>query len=132
LAEGNGSFSNLHLAGLVLGVPFILKKILPIISRGGLKTYIFLVVVTGVPIAVAYWTYMSQRPDRKNFKVTLPGRPIEHYIVIKDPELKEKYNGKKKIPMQIFYDAYFEGKIDFNPELHGGEWCERCCAMTRP
>jgi sphingolipid C9-methyltransferase len=120
LAEGNGSFSNLHLAALVLGVPYVLKRILPIVSRGGFKTYVFLVIVTGIPVTIAYWTYMSQRPDRKNFKVNLPGRNIEHYITIKDPELKELYNGKKKIPMQVFHDAYFEGKIDFNEDLMGG------------
>ena len=57
---------------------------------------------------------MSMYGPRKNQKVQLPGRNIEEYITIKDPELKAKYFGKEKIPMQVFHDAYFEGKIDFN------------------
>ncbi|KAI6004368.1 sphingolipid C9-methyltransferase [Pisolithus orientalis] len=117
LAEGNGYFSNTHLAILVLGVPFFVKRILPIVSRGGFKTYVFLVVVLGVPITVAYWTVASMYGKRKNLKVILPTRDIEEYITIKDEQLKSLYHGKEKIPMQIFHDAYFDGKIDFNGDV---------------
>ena len=118
LAEGNGYFSNLHLAALVLGVPFVLKRVIPIVNRGGLKTYIFLVVILGLPITVAYWTVSSMYGKRKNQKVILPSKEIEEYITINDPELKALYHGKEKIPMQVFHDAYFEGKIDFNGMVH--------------
>lgn len=57
---------------------------------------------------------MSMYGPRKNEKVALPGKDIEEYITIHDPELKAKYHGKEKIPMQIMHDAYFDGKIDFN------------------
>lgn len=57
---------------------------------------------------------MSMYGPRKNEKVKLPERNIEEYITIHDPELKAKYHGREKIPMQLFHDAYFEGKIDFN------------------
>lgn len=116
LAEGNGSFSNLHLAGLVVGVPYLLKWFLPIFNRGGLKTYLFLLVVSGVPTTIAYWTVMSHIGGRRNEKVRLPGKDIEEYINIKDEELKRLYKGKDKIPMQLFHDAYFDGKVDFNGE----------------
>lgn len=49
-------------------------------------------------------------PVRSN--VIMPGKPIEEYLDIKDPALKAKYNGMNKIPLQLFYDAYFEGKIE--------------------
>jgi len=114
LAEGISTFNNLHLAACVLVVPYIVKSFLPIVSRGGFKTYLFLLVVTGVPTTVAYWTAMSNYGARKNEKVVLPGKDIESYITIHDPELKKQYSGKNKIPMQIFHDAYFDGKIDFN------------------
>lgn len=114
LAEGNGSFNNIHLAGLVLVVPYFLKWFLPVVNRGGFKTYLFLLVVSGVPTTVAYWTVMSNIGARRNEKVALPGRDIEEYITIKDSELKRLYKGKDKIPMQTFHDAYFDGKIDFN------------------
>ena len=114
LAEGNGSFSNRVLATLVLGLPWLLKRLLPIVSHGGFKTYIFLVAILGVPVTVAYWTLMSMFGPRKNEKVALPGKDIEEYITIHDVELKARYHNKEKIPMQTFHDAYFDGKIDFN------------------
>jgi len=114
LAEGNGSFSNYVLASLVLGLPWLLKRVLPFVNRGGFKTYLFLTALLGVPTTLAYWTLMSMFGPRKNEKVVLPGKDIEEYITIKDPELKARYHGKEKIPMQTFHDAYFDGKIDFN------------------
>jgi hypothetical protein len=114
LAEGNGTFSNYVLASLILGLPWLLKRVLPLISRGGFKTYIFLTTLLGLPITVAYWTLMSMFGPRKNEKVVLPGKDIEEYINIKDPELRARYHGKEKIPMQTFHDAYFDSKIDFN------------------
>jgi len=57
---------------------------------------------------------MSIYGPRKNEKIILPGKPIEEYITIHDPELKARFHGRDKISMQVFHDAYFEGKIDFN------------------
>ncbi|KDQ23374.1 hypothetical protein PLEOSDRAFT_171277 [Pleurotus ostreatus PC15] len=117
LAEGNGAFSNYQLAFCVVVAPYLLKSVLPIVSRGGFKTYLFLLVVTGVPVTVAYWALVSMYGPRKNEKVVLPGKDIEEYIEIKDVELRRLYNGKQKIPMQLFHDAYFEGKIDFKGDV---------------
>ncbi|KAJ8585014.1 sphingolipid C9-methyltransferase [Rhizopogon salebrosus TDB-379] len=117
LAEGNGYFSNAQLAVLVIGVPWLVKRILPIVNRGGLKTYLFLLIITGIPVTVAYWTVASMYGRRRNSKVLMPGKDLEEYITINDPELREKYHGKEKIPMQVFHDAYFEGKIDFNGDV---------------
>ncbi len=114
LAEGNGYFSNAHLAALVLGVPWLVKRTLPVLCHGGIKTYLFLVLLLGIPITAGYWTVMSTYGPRKNQKVQLPGRNIEEYITIKDPELKAKYFGKEKIPMQVFHDAFFDDKVEFN------------------
>lgn len=114
LAEGNGYFSNYHLAGLVIVIPWFVKRLLPLVNRGGFKTYLFLALVLGIPITMAYWTLMSMYGPRKNHKIQLPGRNIEEYITIKDDELKTKYHGKEKIPLQVFHDAFFDDKIDFN------------------
>ncbi|KAJ7160434.1 sphingolipid C9-methyltransferase [Mycena filopes] len=115
LAEGNGQFSNYQLAALVLVVPYLVKSFLPLVSRGGFKTYLFVLLLTGAPTTVAYWALMSNYGARKNDKVVLPGKDIEEYMIIKDAELKKLYHGKNKIPMQVFHDAYFEGKIDLKP-----------------
>ncbi|KAF8955393.1 sphingolipid C9-methyltransferase [Flammula alnicola] len=117
LAEGNGSFSNYHLAALLIVVPYILKTFLPIVKYGGFKTYLFMFFLCGAPTAVGYWAFNSIYGGRRNEKVVLPGKDIEEYITIKDPELKQVFRGKEKIPMQLFHDAYFEGKIDFNGDV---------------
>ncbi|KAL9709510.1 hypothetical protein Ac2012v2_007247 [Leucoagaricus gongylophorus] len=117
LAEGSGSFNNLHLAGLVVAVPYVLKWFLPLFNRGGFKTYVFLLVVSGLPTTIAYWTVMSNIGGRRNQKIVLPGRNIETYITIKDEVLKQLYKGRDKIPMQVFHDAYFDGKVDFNGDV---------------
>ncbi len=59
---------------------------------------------------------MSRVGGRVNEHVKLPGKDIAEYIDIHDEELKKNYHGKNKIPMQIFHDAYFDGKIDFKGE----------------
>jgi hypothetical protein len=84
------------------------------LAKAASKRIIFLVAILGVPITVAYWTLMSIFGPRKNEKVALPGKDIEEYITIHDPELKARYHHKEKIPMQTFHDAYFDSKIDFN------------------
>lgn len=122
LAEGNGSFNNYHFVALIVVVPYIVKTFLPIVKYGGFKTYLFMVVLVGPPTAVAYWALNSIYGSRKNEKVTLPGKNIEEYITIHDPELKQLYKGREKIPMQVFHDAYFDGKIDFN-----GTSCSTFC-----
>jgi hypothetical protein len=114
LAEGNGTFNNLHFAALILVVPYIVKSFIPIVKSGGFKTYLFLLLLTGPLAAMGYWALMSVYGSRRNEKVVLPGKDIEEYITVKDPELKKVYKGKEKIPMQLFHDSYFDGKIDFN------------------
>ncbi|KAG8904238.1 hypothetical protein FRB99_002058 [Tulasnella sp. 403] len=130
-AEGNGSFSNLALAGAVVVVPYFVKKWIPLVNRGGFWTYFVLAVLLGVPVTVGYWTIMSYVGKRKNEKLTFPGKPIEHYITFHDPELKEKYSKGNKIPMQIAYDAYFDGKLSFNGDvLEVLEWRHDWAAFT--
>lgn len=108
-AEGNGSFNNFHLAGLVVVIPLIVSWYI----HFGFYTYIFLTLILGLPITIAYWTVMSTFGPRKNEYVRFPGKPIEEYITIKDAELRSKYHGKNKIPMELFHEAFFDDKIDF-------------------
>ncbi|EJD02955.1 sphingolipid C9-methyltransferase [Fomitiporia mediterranea MF3/22] len=117
LAEGNGQFSNLHLAALVLGVPYFLKKWIPFVRYGGATTYWVLVALFALPIVVGYWTLMSNYGRRKNEKAQLPGKDVEEYIHFKDFSFKMYYGGKEKIPMQVFHDAYFDGKFDFKGDV---------------
>lgn len=115
-AEGSASFSNVHLAICVLLFPRLLQAIFPFIFRlsNSWSWYFFLVALFGLPVTVAYWTVMSTFGRSVNEKAQLPGNPIESYFEFKDQALREKYGeGNKKMPMQLFHDAYFDGKIEF-------------------
>lgn len=96
-------------------MPWFLAKFVPFVST---KTaYILMLVLSGVPSAIAYWYVMSRVGPRKTNRCILPGKDIESYLEINDPELRQKYNGKNKIPMQVFHDSYFDGKIEVKGEL---------------
>jgi sphingolipid C9-methyltransferase len=110
-AEGNGSFSNLHLALLVFGTPLFFTRYVPFF--GFTVSYWIMVVILGVPLTLGYWMAMSNFGPRINEKCRLPGKNVEDYITIKDSELRAKYTGKNKIPYQVLHDAYFDGKIEF-------------------
>jgi hypothetical protein len=81
---------------------------------GGLKTTIFFALFTSVPILISFWYIASSMSPRKNDKVRLPGRPVEHYLTFKKEEDKIKYRGNSKIPMETFHNMYFDGDVDFN------------------
>lgn len=109
-AEGSGTFSNYVLVAIVTVVPFFLTRFVPYFSFS--TAFVFLFLLTSLPLTVGYWMVSSIYGGRKNDKCNLPGKNIEEYLEIKDPELRAKYNGQTKIPMQVFHDAYFDGKIE--------------------
>lgn len=57
---------------------------------------------------------MSAFSPRKTEKASFPGKPIEHYLTFHKEEDKEKYQGKRTIPMETFHEKYFDGDVDFN------------------
>jgi hypothetical protein len=78
-------------------------------------TFFVLLVLLFLPVTIAYWTLSSKFGKRINEKVPFPNRPQSDYIEIKSGDM-DKWRGKK-IPMQIFHDAYFEGKVEFKGDV---------------
>jgi hypothetical protein len=99
----------LILGGVVFVVPFYLTRKV----GGGLKTFIFFALITTLPILIAYWTVMSRYSPRKNEKVKLPGKPIEHYLEFHKAVDAMEWKGKKKIPLETFQEMYFAGDVSF-------------------
>lgn len=112
-AEGSAAFSNLQFVAVLLVGPWLVTKILPF--KTGWTFYFFLCVLLFLPLGMGYWHLASKYGKRINEKVPFPGKPLEHYIDLKNSTL-QKYAGKK-IPMQIFHDAYFDGKVDFKGDV---------------
>ncbi|KAI9013926.1 S-adenosyl-L-methionine-dependent methyltransferase [Phycomyces nitens] len=107
---GNQTFDNRVLFGAWVGVPALLSYILGFSIFG----FVFLAILLALPILASTIYLFSRFAPRYRNRIALPGKPIETYITIHDPELKAQYFGRNKIPMETFFEAYFEGKIDFN------------------
>ncbi|KAG2190062.1 hypothetical protein INT46_005197 [Mucor plumbeus] len=107
---GNQTFDNRILAGAVIGIPAFITYTL------GLALWVFpiIAVLLFLPILASTIYLFSRFAPRYRNNVPLPGKPVEHYLTFHDAELKAKYNGRNKIPMETFFEAYFIGKVDFN------------------
>jgi hypothetical protein len=83
-AEGNGTFSNVHLGLLVLFTPAVLLRVIPFVKPSWFSWtgYLFLVILTGVPVTVGYWTVMSIYGPRKNEKIQLPGSELTDDVLM--------------------------------------------------
>ncbi|KAI1814848.1 S-adenosyl-L-methionine-dependent methyltransferase [Poronia punctata] len=109
-SAGSDTFSNGLLFAVIGGIPLWLSwKV-----GGGLKTTIFFAILLFVPLLSAFWISVSALSPRKNEKAKYPGRPVEHYLTFKKQADQLKYHGKNKIPMETFYEMYFDGDVEFN------------------
>ncbi|GAB5593958.1 hypothetical protein Unana1_08858 [Umbelopsis nana] len=106
---GNQTFDNRILIAAVAGIPLVVT----ILLRWTLWLYPIVALVLALPILATSLYLTSRYSPRYKNRVALPERPLEDYITIKDPELKSLYSGRNKIPMETFFEAYFDGKIDF-------------------
>lgn len=80
---------------------------------GGLYTTVFFAIFTTVPLLVAFWTVSSTISPRKTEKAKYCGRPVEYYLQFHSEHDRATYRGKSKIPMEVFYEKYFNGEVDF-------------------
>lgn len=110
-ADGPGSkhFSNALLLSLMGGLPLYVTWKL----GGGFKTWLFFVLVFFFPVLLAFWTVASTYSPRLNEKVNFPNKGVEHYLEFHDEELKKKYSGQNKIPIETFQELFFDNKVSF-------------------
>ena len=66
---------------------------------------------------MVFWSTASTISPRKNEKARFPGRPVESYIQFKNEKDKVRYRGRSKIPMETFYEKYFDGDVDFKGDV---------------
>ncbi|EGF99453.1 uncharacterized protein MELLADRAFT_53990 [Melampsora larici-populina 98AG31] len=122
--EAHGRFSNLELfLAFILGPYLIGKYLIPFITPT-LFSYLhfFLIVFIGPPIIIGYWTLNSIFGQTKDHVSVLPNKALDEYFVIKDVGLSQRFGTgkdaqKKKIPMQVWHDAYFDGKIELKGDM---------------
>ncbi|OAV96807.1 hypothetical protein PTTG_03542 [Puccinia triticina 1-1 BBBD Race 1] len=123
LWTGNGRFSNKEFVLACIFVPYFVGKFLvPGITIGFLSYgHIFLMIVLAPAVMISYWALSSIYPSQVTNQVTLPNNKQSSYFIFKDAKLSQAYNpnnpGSKRIPMQVWHDAYFEGKIEIKRDM---------------
>ncbi|KAJ5677314.1 uncharacterized protein N7477_002947 [Penicillium maclennaniae] len=108
-SPGSDSFSNGLMIALLIVVPWYLARQV----GGGFYTTIFFAIFTTVPVLMAFWSISSTVSPRKTEKAKYRGLPVEHYLHFHSEHDRATYRGKSKIPMEVFYEKYFNGEVDF-------------------
>jgi 2-polyprenyl-3-methyl-5-hydroxy-6-metoxy-1,4-benzoquinol methylase len=105
---GHSSFSSRNMYVTIFAFPLLVQMIM------GLSFYYYplLLVLVSIPSFAAFQIMSSKINTPLRPQAGLPGKPIGHYLSLKG--LKSKYT--KKIPMETFFESYFDGDID----LHEG------------
>lgn len=94
---------------LLVSIPWFIS----IQLGGGFYFTVFVAICTFIPVLMAFWTIFSFMSPRMNEKARLPGRPVEHYLSFRSHGDRAKYRGKRKIPIEVFYEKYFRGDVTF-------------------
>ncbi|KAJ1663530.1 hypothetical protein IW140_004959 [Coemansia sp. RSA 1813] len=108
---GAREFSSYILYALIAGVPYMLKRMFGF----SLGTYFVVAALLALPIgglSLVAHSWIVSAPTEQI--CALPNEPIETYMTVLDKELKAKYHGYNKIPMDEFFERYFDGDIDLN------------------
>ncbi|KAJ3168224.1 hypothetical protein HDU88_001663 [Geranomyces variabilis] len=110
--SGNAQFSNLHLAGAILAAPLAVI----LLTGWSLSYYPILATALALPAFAAYNVFYARLAPPLRPQKGLPGKSLEEYMTIKDDSLKS-YTGKSKIPIETFFENYFEGRIDIKGDM---------------
>lgn len=127
IVEGNGRFSNKEFIISVILIPYLIGKFLiPMITVTLFSiSHLVLIIIFGAPVMILYWTLNSIYPNQNPNEILLPNNKQSSYFIFKDHQLSLKYNHaedsnankQKKIPMQVWHDAYFDGKIQLKRDM---------------
>ncbi|KAJ3231913.1 hypothetical protein HDU81_003388 [Chytriomyces hyalinus] len=106
--DGAGSltFSNNQLIGFIVIVPLFITLAVGI----SFAWFPLIFVLTALPSFGAYNILFANVAVPIRQQKGLPGKPRDHYLKIKDQALAAKF--PSKIPMETFFEAYFDQKID--------------------
>ncbi|TPX33446.1 hypothetical protein SmJEL517_g03655 [Synchytrium microbalum] len=113
--EGSGSqnFSNYQLYAAIFAVPAVIVYTL----RLPYTWILYIGIITALPTFAAFniiYAYLGE-PIRP--QTGLPGKSIEEYLDIKNAALAATFKGRTKIPMETFFENYFDSKIDIKMDM---------------
>lgn len=112
--DGSGSehFSNTRMYAAIALVPLALNVALGF----SLMLYPVFLVIFGVPAFMAVHILQSIAGKTTRPQKGLPGKDLQTYLDVKHASLKQ-YADRNKIPIEIFFEAYFDQKIDIKGDM---------------
>jgi sphingolipid C9-methyltransferase len=109
---GYSSFSSRNMYLSILAVPLLVHLITAI-------SFVYFPVVfllCAFPSFAAFQLISSQKNQPIRPQKGLAGKPIEHYLKFNSNRF-DQYMGMKKIPMETFFESYFDGDIDIKGDM---------------
>ncbi|ORY45462.1 S-adenosyl-L-methionine-dependent methyltransferase [Rhizoclosmatium globosum] len=108
---GSLTFSNNQLIGTILAVPLIITLALGL----ALPWYFAVLLVTALPTFAVYNVWFANIAAPVRVQKGLPGNKRDAYIKVTDAALAAKF--PTKIPMETFFEAYFDQKIELADDM---------------
>jgi hypothetical protein len=114
VVEGAGfeTFSTRNMYLSIFGVPLVVQWIAGL----SLYAYLPLLLVLAIPTFAAFQLMCSRNNAPLRPQTKLRGLKVDDYLEIKNAKYK-MYNGTNKIPMETFFEAYFDGDIDIKGDM---------------
>ena len=73
-------------------------------------------IILSLPIFALFQVISASTLAPIRFQKGLSNKPLEHYLKINNPEYAQ-YKEYSKIPMETFFEAYFDGDIDIKHDM---------------
>ncbi|KAH6566995.1 hypothetical protein BASA50_005449 [Batrachochytrium salamandrivorans] len=124
VVEGTGGeyFSTTQMLSAIFGVPAAAVILVLGPTLTALFWYPVLLLLLGLPSFAAYHVFYALTAIPNRPQKGLPGLGVSTYLDIKDPALKLRYasptsSAATKIPIETFFEAYFDDKIELKGDM---------------
>lgn len=115
---GTDQFSNLRLVLAWILVPLLITAMSPAILTYSWYWLPFIALATALPTFAAFNILHCLTVKTPTCNTKLPGKSIDEYMTFNDQTLRSTYaNSTKKIPMETWFEAYFDQKIDIKGDM---------------
>ncbi|KAJ3359261.1 hypothetical protein HDU91_004972 [Kappamyces sp. JEL0680] len=112
--EGVGSetFSTRNMWLTIVLVPALVQFTLGMVWWA----YVPIALLLAIPSFAAFQIVSSKTNAPIRPQKGLPAKPLEHYMTIKNPS-RLSFSNRQKIPIETFFEAYFDGDIDLKGDM---------------
>ncbi|EGF82483.1 hypothetical protein BATDEDRAFT_18849 [Batrachochytrium dendrobatidis JAM81] len=120
VVEGTGGkyFSRSQMWTAILGTPAVVSVMILGTTTSALFWYPVFLALLGLPAFAAYHVFYALTATPNKPQKGLAGLGVPAYLDILDADLKKRYaSASSKIPIETFFEAYFENKIELKGDM---------------